>query len=435
MTRLQIELLLGLGAAIVALGVLAQWLRIAYPILLVVAGLVFGLQPWVPEYYLPPDTVFFLFLPPLLYAAAFNTEWSAFRTQLRAITLLAVGLVGFTTVVTAAVAHHLLGLPWTVGFVLGAIVSPPDAVAATAVTRRMKVPRIVTTILEGESLVNDATALVALRIAVAAVASAAVSFWGAVGDFVVVGAGGIAVGLAGAWLVVRLHNWLARAKLADAKLTIAITLLTPFVVYLPAEHLHLSGVLAVVSAGLWVGSRSESVFDRELFLEAKAVWEMVEFALNGVIFILIGLQLPLILRSLSGGDSLPDILLAAAGISGAVIVARFAWVFPGAYVPRWVGRKLTGTGDPYPSWRNVAVVSWTGMRGVVSLAAALALPVRLPDGTPFPHRDVIQLLTFAVIFATLVGQGLTLPLVIRWLKVDELAAAEAEDEDAEQIGC
>lgn len=434
MTRTQIELMLGLFAAIVALGVLAQWLRVAYPILLVVAGLVLGLQPWAPEYQLPPDVVFFLFLPPLLYAAAFNTEWRLFRKQLRAITLLAVGLVVFTTVVTAVAAHYLLGLPWTVGFVLGAIVSPPDAVAATAITRRMKVPRIVTTILEGESLVNDASALVALRVAVAAVGTGAVTFWGTACDFLLVGAGGLAVGLAGAWLIVRLHAWLARAKLADSKLTIAITLLTPFAVYLPAEHLHLSGVLAVVAAGLWVGYRCEKVFEHELYLEAKAVWEMAEFTLNGVIFILIGLQLPLILRSLSGGDSLADILLASACISGAVIVARIIWVFPGAYVPCWLDRKVYGISDPYPSWRNVAVVSWTGMRGVVSLAAALALPVRLPDGTPFPFRDVIQLLTFAVIFATLVGQGLTLPLVIRWLKVDALAEAEAADDDADEVG-
>jgi len=427
-TRTQIELMLGLFAAIVALGVLAQWLRVAYPILLVVAGLVLGLQPWAPEYELPPDVVFFLFLPPLLYAAAFQTEWRTFRAQLRAITLMAVGLVVFTTAVTAAAGHYLLDLPWTVGFVLGAIVSPPDAVAATAVTRRMKVPRIVTTILEGESLVNDASALVALRVAVAAVGSGVVTFWGTATDFVRVGAGGVAVGLAGAWLIVRLHTWLARAKLADSKLTIAITLLTPFAVYLPAEHLHLSGVLAVVAAGLWVGSRCEKVFDHELYVEAKAVWEMAEFTLNGVIFILIGLQLPLILRSLSGDYSLADILLASAGISAAVIVARFAWVFPGAYLPRWLDGKIYGTSDPYPSWRNVAVVSWTGMRGVVSLAAALAIPVTMP------HRDVIQLVTFGVIFVTLVGQGLTLPLVIRWLKVDALADAEADADDADEVG-
>lgn len=442
MTQLQIELVLLLFGVVVALGVLAQWLRLPYPILLVIGGLLLGFQPWAPEYALPPDVVFFLFLPPLLYAAAFNTDWSAFRLNLRAITLLAVGLVVFTAAVVAVAAHYFLGLPLALGFVLGAIVAPPDAVAAQAITSRVKVPRIVVTILEGESLVNDASALVALRVAVGVVGAAAAtgatadfSMWGACCDFALVSIGGIALGLAGGWLVVQLHRWLTWSKLADSKLTIAMTLLTPYALYLPAEHLHLSGVLAVVTAGLWVGSRCERVFDHELYLEAKAVWEMVEFALNGVIFLLIGLQLPAILRSLSGDYSLPDILWATAGISAAVILARIVWVFPGAYVPRWMDRAMLGRGDPYPPWQAVMVVAWTGMRGVVSLAAAMALPVKLPDGTPFPHRDAIQLVTFGVIFATLVGQGLTLPLLIRWLKVDELAAADAEDDDADEVGC
>lgn len=440
MSQLQIELILALFAAVVALGVLAQWLRVAYPILLVVAGLLLGFQPWVPEYQLSPDVVFFLFLPPLLYAAAFNTEWSAFRTQLRAITLLAVGLVLFTAAGVAVAGHYLLDLPWAVGFVLGAIVSPPDAVAAQAITRNIRVPRIVTTILEGESLVNDASALVLLRVAVAAVGAGVgtateFSMWGACCDFVLVSVGGVVIGLAGAWLAVRLHRWLGRAKLADAKLTIAITLLTPYAVYLPAEHLHVSGVLAVVTAGLWVGSRCEAVFDHDLYIEARSVWEMVEFALNGVIFLLIGLQLPVILQSLSGPYSLAKLVVAAAAISGVVIVARIVWVFPGAYVPRWLDRKIYSLGDPYPPARNVAVVAWTGMRGVVSLAAALAIPEKLSDKvTPFPHRDAIQLVTFGVIFATLVGQGLTLPLLIRWLKVDELAATEDADDDREEVG-
>jgi len=220
-TQWQIELTLGLFAVVVALGVLAEWLRVAYPILLVVTGLLLGLQPWAPDYALSPDVVFFLFLPPLLYAAAFNTHWPAFRSHLRAITLLAVGLVVFTAAAVAAAGHYLLDLPWAVGFVLGAIVSPPDAVAAHAITRRIKVPKIVATILEGESLVNDASALVALRVAIAAVGARGFSMWGAVGDFVVVSVGGIAVGLARAWLAVRLHRWLERAKLADAKITIA----------------------------------------------------------------------------------------------------------------------------------------------------------------------------------------------------------------------
>ncbi|MCU0703986.1 MAG: cation:proton antiporter, partial [Fimbriiglobus sp.] len=297
-----------LMVVVTAVGVLAHWLKLPYPILLVVGGLLLSLQPWLPEewlkkYQLPPDLALLVFLPPLLYAAAFNTHWPAFRRQLRAISLLAVGLVLFTAVGVAATCHYLFGWPWAAGFLLGAIVSPPDAVAATAVTRRVRVPRIVVTILEGESLVNDATALVAYRLAVAAVGSGVFVWWECGLEFVKVSAGGLAVGVIGAVLVILLHQFLTRRQLTDPKLNILITLLTPYAVYLPAEHLHVSGVLAVVACGLWVGSRCERVFDHELYVEARAVWEMIEFVLNGVIFILIGLQLPLILDRLSSsGD-------------------------------------------------------------------------------------------------------------------------------------
>jgi CPA1 family monovalent cation:H+ antiporter len=427
------ELIVVLLAVVVGLGVLAQWCRVPYPILLVLGGLVLSLQPWAPRYELPPEVVFLAFLPPLLYAAAFNTEWPAFRRQLRAISLLAVGLVLFTTAAVAVACRYWFDFPWAVGFLLGAIVSPPDAVAATAVTRRIRVPRIVVTILEGESLVNDASALVAYRVAVAAVASGAFVWWEAGYQFVLVGVGGVALGVVGATLVIRLHRWLNRTRLADAKLTIAITLLTPYAVYLPAEHLHVSGVLAVVTAGLWVGWRCERVFDHEQYLEARAVWEMMEFLLNGVIFILIGFQLPLVLEGLGGTVSLSRLILGAAVISGVVIVTRIAWVFPGAYLPRWIDRAFLGRRDPYPPWQSVAVVGWTGMRGVVSLAAAMAVPTEMASGKEFPHRDLILFLTFGVIFATLVGQGLTLPLLIRALGVDKLAAAEVAAE--EQPSC
>jgi CPA1 family monovalent cation:H+ antiporter len=409
--------------------VVARWLRLAYPILLVVGGLLLSLQPWAPRYELPPQVVLLVFLPPLLYAAAFNTEWRAFRTQLRAISLLAVGLVAFTTVLVAAACHYLLDFPWPVGLVLGAIVSPPDAVAATAITQRIKVPRIVATILEGESLVNDASALVLYKLAIVAAVSGAVAWWEVGSQFLFVGVGGVAVGLIGAVAVIELHRFLNRRNLADTKITITLTLLTPYFVYLPAEHLHVSGVLAAVAAGLWVGSRCERVFTHDLYTEARAVWEMVEFVLNGVIFILIGFQLPLILDGLSAGATdVGRLSVAAAVISGVVIVARILWVFPGAYLPRWMDRKLLGKGDLYPAWQNVTVVAWTGMRGVVSLAAAMAL------ARDFPHRNEVLFLTFWVIFATLVGQGLTLPLLIRVLGVDRLAEAEEPDE-AEQASC
>lgn len=426
-----------LMVVVTAVGVLARWLKLPYPILLVVGGLVLSFQPWLPKelidhYQLPPDLALLAFLPPLLYAAAFNTEWRSFRTQLRAISLLAVGLVLFTAVGVAAVCHFVFGLPWVIGFVLGAIISPPDAVAATAITSRIKVPRLIVTILEGESLVNDATALVAYRLAVAAVGTGVFVWWDCTLEFVKVSVGGLAIGIAGAVAIIWLHRFLNRRNLADAKLNIVITLLTPYAVYLPSEHLHVSGVLAVVAAGLWVGSRCEQVMTHDVYIEAKAVWEMVEFVLNGVIFILIGFQLPLILDGLStngSGYTMESLIWMAVIVTGVVIVARLLWVFPGAYLPRWFDRTFGKSIEPYPPWQAVAVVGWTGMRGVVSLAVALALPVKLEDGTPFPHRDLILFLTFWAIFGTLVGQGLTLPLLIRWLGVDKMAEAEPADEE------
>lgn len=415
-----VELVLALLAVTVLLALVARKLGLPEPIFLVVGGLVLGLQPWTPGFSLDPQIVFLLFLPPLLYAAAFRTPWPEFRSQLRAITLLAVGLVLFTTALVAVAAHHLLGLPWPAAFVLGAIVSPPDAVAAIAVTQRLKVPRLVTVILEGESLVNDATALVALRFAVAAAATGVFSLADAGLQFALVSAGGIAIGVAGGWLVCRFHRWLDRLGLSDPKLVITITLLTPFGVYFAAERLHLSGVLAAVCTGLWVGHRCERVFTRELFLEAKAVWEWVEFLLNGLVFILVGFALRQILDTFGDTHTPAELAVGAAGVCGAAVGARLLWVFPGAYLPRWLDTRL-GCPSPYPPWQGVAVVGWTGMRGAVSLAAALALPRTTADGQPFPGRDLIQLLTFAVIFATLVGQGLTLPFLIRVLGVSARA--------------
>jgi len=439
-----------LMAVVTAFGVLARWLKLPYPILLVVGGLVLSLQPWLPpevlkQYQLPPEMVLLAFLPPLLYAAAFNTDWSAFRKQLRSISLLAIGLVLFTTVGVAAACHYWFGLPWAVGFVLGAVVSPPDAVAAMAITSRIKVPRIVATILEGESLVNDATALVAYRLSIGAVLATATTglesegfvWWKCVLEFLWVSVGGIGIGLLGGWLVIRLHRFLNRRSLADAKLNIVITLLTPYAVYLPAEHLQVSGVLACVACGLWVGNHCVQVFDHDLYVEARAVWEMIEFVLNGIIFILIGFQLPTILEGLStnsDGHTMESLVVMAAVVTGVVIVARILWVIPGAYVPRWMDRMLGRNTDPYPAWQSVAVVGWTGMRGVVSLAVALAIPEKMHDGTAFPHRDLILFLTFWVIFGTLVGQGLTLPLLIRGLGVDRMAEAEPPDE-SENVTC
>jgi CPA1 family monovalent cation:H+ antiporter len=334
--------------------------------------------------------------------------------------MLAVGLTLFTTVLVAWAAHQWAGMSWPAGFVLGAIVSPPDAVAAVAITRQIRVPRVISILLEGESLMNDATALTCLRIAIGVAAGKAFHLASAIGEFLYVSVGGVAVGLVGAWVVVQGHQWLTRTRLADAKLQIAVTLLTPYLLYLPAERLQVSGVLAVVTAGLWVGHRCRGVFSPELYFEARTVWDMVEFLLNGLVFILIGLQLPTVLEALSGTHTLGALGWHAVVIAGVVIAARLLWMFAVAYLPRWGIRRLLGRPVPYPPWPCVAVMGWAGMRGVVSLAAALAVPHTAGAG-PFPDRDQIQVLTVGVIVATLVGQGLTLPVLIRWLGVAHLA--------------
>jgi CPA1 family monovalent cation:H+ antiporter len=413
------ELILLLVGLAVALGVLARRLAVPYPVLLVVAGFLLGLQDWTIDYALPPDVVFTAFLPPLLYAAAFNTNWAAFRGQFRAILLLAVGLVLFTTGLVAWAAHDLLGMGWGPAFVLGAIISPPDAVAAAAVAARVPLPRTVVTLLEGESLVNDASALVCYTVAVGATVTGHISAVEAAAQFVLMPTGGLLLGLGGGWLAVRLHRWLVRHDLADNKLHITLTLLTPFALYLPAEHLHVSGVLAAVAGGLYVGFRAEDTFPEELLVEGRAVWESMEFILNAVIFTLVGFMYSSI-RHQVRADLSPGRLAGMAGtVALVIILARLVWVFPGAYVPRWLDRRLCGCAEPYPPANAVAVVGWTGMRGVVSLAAALALPETTADGRPFPDRDLIQYLTFWGVFATLVGQGLTLPYVIRWLRVKQ----------------
>ncbi len=412
----EFEVAVALVGVAVGVAVFARWLRLPYPILLVVGGLVLSLQPGVPAYTLHPDVVLMAFLPPLLYAAAFRTHWPTFRKHLRAITLLAVGLVLFTTTAVAWAAHEWLNMAWGPAFVLGAVVSPPDAVAAMAVTQRVRLPRATAAVIEGESLVNDAAALVAYRLAVAAVVAGGFDAVHAAGQFALVSAGGIAVGLVGGVVACRVHTWLNRTGLGDAKITIALTLLTPFAVYLPAEHLGVSGVLAAVVCGLWVGTRADRVFPDEQLTEARAVWETVEFLLNSLIFIMIGFQLPVVLGTL--GDSSPrDLLVAVLVVSGVVIGSRLVWMFPGAYLPRLFDEKVLRRHVDYPPWQLVTVVAWTGMRGVVSLAAAMAVPKLTATGEPFPDRDRIVFLTFWVIFATLVGQGVTLPLLIRALGV------------------
>lgn len=419
------EIFVGMLLAVAALALLARKLHIPYPILFVIGGLLLGLTPGVPRVRLSPDLVFLFFLPPLLYPAALFTSWRDFRANLRPISLLAIGLVLITTVSIALLAHHFMGMPLAAGFVLGAIISPPDAVAATAIAERLKIPRGVVTILEGESLINDASALVAYRFGVAAVATGAFSLAQAGEKFFIIAIGGILLGLLVGWLAEQFHR-----RVVDAPIEITVSLLTPFAAYLTAEHLGFSGVLAVVTAGLYLGWRSPEITDFQTRLNARPVWDMVEFVLNGFVFILIGLQLPDVLHA-AAGKTLSDAQLIqdALFISAGVIVIRILWVFPASYLPRLLFKGLRKR-DPYPSWRNVVIVAWTGMRGVVSLAAAMALPISTRSGSPFPERDLIVFLSFAVILATLVLQGLSLPPLIWWLGIEDDNSLEQEEREA-----
>jgi Na+/H+ antiporter len=408
---------------VATLVVLARKFAIPYPVLLVIGGLIVSFIPRLPEVRLNPNTVFYFFLPALLYPAALATSWRDFRQNLRPILLLAIGLVLITMIVVAWIVHGIFpALPWAAAFALGAIVSPPDAVAATAVTERLSVSHRIHAILEGESLVNDATALVSLQFAVAALMTGSFSLGYASARFVLVAAGGIALGLLVGFAVRAVH-----CRLDDPPVQMAVSFVTPFLAYLPAERLHVSGVLATVTTGIYLGWHSP--FQRARFrLQAFAFWDTVVFLLNGFIFVVIGLQLPGILRALSG-ESLGTLIGHGALISAAVIISRILWIIPSAYLP-WVLSKHTRQREPKPRWRNVILISWTGMRGVVSLAAAFALPFTLPDGSPFPGRNYILFFTFCVILATLGLQGLTLPSLIRILRVKDDGTTDDEERTA-----
>jgi CPA1 family monovalent cation:H+ antiporter len=422
----QAEIIVLLFAAVAVVAVVACKLKLPYPIVLVISGLALSFVPRLPEVRLDPEIVFYFFLPALLYPAALFTSWRDFRRNLRQILLLAIGLVLVTTVTIAWIAHAIVpALPWAAAFALGAIVSPPDAIAATAIIRRLGVPHRIEAILDGESLVNDATALVALQFAIAALFTGTFSLGHAAIRFTWVAAGGIAFGL----LVGLVMRWV-QSHLDDPPIQITVSLLTPFLAYLPAERLHVSGVLATVAAGIFLGWHSPLIVTPRYRLQAFAFWEMVMFLLNGFIFIVIGLQLPGILRALSG-ESLIGPIVTAVIISGAVVLVRIIWVIPATYLPRMLGLANGGRArDSIPRRQQAAIVAWSGMRGVVSLAAAFALPLTLSDGKPFPGRNYILFLTFSVILTTLVLQGLSLPLLIRKLGITNDGEADEEERRA-----
>jgi CPA1 family monovalent cation:H+ antiporter len=410
-------LLVVLTAAVV----LARRWGVPAPVLLMPIGLTLALVPGIPAVHLDPEIVLSLFLPPLIYTAAVMTSWPDFHANRRPILLMAVGCVLFTTAAVAVTAHYLIGMPWAIACVLGAVVSPPDAVAATAVAGRLSVPRRIITILDGEGMVNDATALIIYKFAIGAVIYGTFSAWHATGYFATVIVGETAWGIVVAWVVTWIRKWAH-----EARAEITISLLTPFLAYWPPEHLGGSGVLATVAAGLWISWNGWEHQSSAVRLQGEAFWDLVVFLAEGLLFLVTGLQAKAILAGLKG-DSWLQLFGYTAAVCAVVIVVRFLWVFPATYLPRLfpsVRRR-----EPTPSWRLPAVVSFSGMRGAISLAAALSIPLLIGrNDSAFPARDLIVFITYGVILVTLVGQGLLLPSVIRTLGVNRLGRAEEQRE-------
>ena len=411
-----IETVVLLLAFVAVLAVLARRAGVPYPILMVIGGLVIGFVPALPRVELEPDLVLLLFLPPILFAAAYESSPRELWRNVRPISLLAFGLVLTTTLAVAGVVTWLVpAMPVAAAVALGAVVSPPDAIAATSIAHRLGLPRRLVTILEGESLVNDATALVTYRFAVAAAVSGTFSLGDAALSFLGVAIGGVLIGL-----VVGTAVNFVFARLDDPPVVVLLSLLAPFAAYLPAESLHVSGVLAVVTAGLWHGWRAPWILRSDTRILGSGTWETMIFVVNGLAFLLIGLQLPDVTSEIDGRPAGELVGLTIAVIA-TVILVRLAWVFPATYVPRWIIPGLAER-DPAPPPRVVVILGWAGMRGAVSLAAALALPT----DPPFPERDLIVFLTFVTILATLVGQGLTLPPLIRRLGLGADRSGERE---------
>jgi monovalent cation/hydrogen antiporter len=419
-------LILGLCVAIPMLSVIARLLDIPYPIVLVLGALPLGYLPGMPEVELDPDLVLVIFLPPLLYVAAFMADLRAMRSNARALSLTSIGLVLVTTCVVAVIGHELIDLPWAVAFALGAIVSPTDPVAATAIASELRVPRRLVNMIEGESLINDASALIAYRVAVAAAIGGSFSLFDASLDFFVAVLGGIAIGL-----VVGAAIAEVRRRLDDVPVETTISLATGFAAYLPAEAIGVSGVLAAVTAGIYLGWVAPQVSTAQMRMQGLAVWEFVVFVLNAVLFVLIGLQLPNILDSVGGIDEATLAGYALATIA-AVVGTRFLWLFTVPYIIRALDRRPSQIERRVGAAPRV-VVGWAGMRGAVSLAAALALPLETDAGAAFPERDLVIFLAYCVVLFTVVVQGLTLPALIRRLGVVDDGSEEEAEEHAARI--
>jgi len=401
------------------IGVLSNKYKFPFPIALVLSGLVISLIPGLPNISLSPNIVFIVFLPPLLYGAAWNTSWHEFKTYYRSISLAAVGLVLLTTTVVAIVAHYIIpDISWPLCFLIGAIVSPPDAIATTTVTKGLGLdPRLIA-ILEGESLINDASGLIAYKYALAAIMAGNFVLWQAGLNFVWVVLAGVAVGLAVGYLMYLIHKYFIGEPIIETTLT----LLTPFASYMLAELFHLSGVLAVVTTGLYLSFRSGEIFTNESRIMAYSVWQVIIYILNGLIFILIGLQLRNVMEGIRD-YSIKELVLYGLAISAVVIIVRFIWVIPGSLIP-YMSKRINAKRRFNP--RNLIIFGWSGMRGVVSMAAALSIPLVLPGGETFPHRNLIIYITFCVILTTLLLLGFTIPWVIKRLKIEPYSIAAEE---------
>jgi Na+/H+ antiporter len=415
------QTLLFMLAVLAAIAVAAKRLNIAPSILLVVAGIGIALVPGLPKVELAPELVLLVILPPLIYSAGVAMSWREFRFNLRPIALLAFGCVLFTTCMVAAATHYFLNFDWAVGFLLGAIISPSDVVAPLAIARRLGLPRRLVVVLEGEGIANDATALVLYRFAVVAVSTGTFSFGQASGEFVLIVIGEIAYGIAVGWLSLNLRRW-AR----DPRVEITLSLMTPYLAFWMPAHLGGSGVLATAACGLYVSWIGPRLIPSATRLQGIFFWDLIVYLIEGLVFLLTGLQARALIEQ-GHAFSIRELLIATAWTTLIAIAARFIWVFPAAYLPRWASASLRNR-DPYPPWQGPFFLAFTGVRGVDSLAVALAIPYTMLNGQPFPHRDLILFVTFGVIIITLVGQGTMLPYVVRWLGLSRLGKQEHKTE-------
>lgn len=421
-----IQILVFLLVVIAAVAVVSKRIKIPLAIPLVIVGVVLALVPGLPTIELAPEFVLLLILPPLIYSSAIAMSWQEFRFNLRPISLLAVGCVGFTTIATAAATHWLLALSWPVGFVLGAIVSPPDPVAPLAIARRLQIPRRILVILEGEGLANDGTALILYRFAIVAVSVGSFSFSQAATAYAAIVAGELLWGIGVGWMMLRLRRWVR-----NPPIEMTLSILTPFLAFWPPAQLGGSGVLATITTGLYVSWNGPRLISAATRLQGIFFWEFFTYLVEGMVFLITGLQARTLIAGI-GDYSMFELTLSAAIVSAVVIVSRFLWMYPATYLPRWLFAAIRRK-DPSPPWQWPFLLAFAGVRGIVSLAAALAIPFTTFSGAPFPQRDLILFVTFSVILVTLVGQGLLLPAVVRWLGLAHVGRRERHADRAEEF--